>query len=84
MKKIIRFTAPWCRSCKNLDPFFGRVPKDAIKVETVDIDQDPDTARKYGVTGLPTILLVEGDAVVETLIGATDHTVSRISDFVGI
>jgi thioredoxin 1 len=58
--KAIKFYAEWCQPCKML----SRIMEDAsdqitTQVENIDIDTDMDTAIKYGVRGVPTMVLVD-------------------------
>jgi len=58
--KAIKFYAEWCQPCKMLT----RIMEDAadqitIPVDNIDIDKDMDTAIKYGVRGVPTMVLVD-------------------------
>jgi thioredoxin 1 len=60
--KAIKFYAEWCQPCKML----SRIMEDAsdqitTQVENIDIDTDMDTAIKYGVRGVPTMVRVDDD-----------------------
>lgn len=59
MRKIMYFTADWCRPCKKFGPALKReaAARD-IEVETIDVDKDTEgTALAYGVMSLPTVLV---------------------------
>ena len=60
--KVLKFEASWCQPCKML----SRVVEDAgdkitIPVEVIDIDQNREMAIKYGIRGVPTMVVVEDD-----------------------
>jgi thioredoxin 1 len=57
---LVDFVAPWCGPCKALEPVVERVAKRTegrAKVVKVDMDAAPVTARRYGIRGVPTILV---------------------------
>jgi thioredoxin 1 len=61
--KLLKFHATWCAPCKML----SRVMEDVqlpMPVEEIDIDQDRDAANKFGIRGVPTLVIVD-DAGVE-------------------
>ena len=60
--KVLKFAAGWCQPCKML----SRVIEDAgdkitAVIEEVDIDQNMELAKKYGIRGVPTMVMVEDD-----------------------
>jgi thioredoxin 1 len=60
--KAIKFYAEWCQPCKMLSRIMEDVSDQiTTQVENIDIDTDMDTAIKYGVRGVPTIVLVDDD-----------------------
>lgn len=68
MKQVYRFTASWCQPCKML----ARVLEDvetAVPINVIDIDENPDLAKQYGVRGVPTMVMVEDQQEVKRLVG---------------
>jgi thioredoxin 1 len=70
------FSATWCGPCQVLEPIVERVAdRSPGAVASIDIDANPDLARKYSVRSVPTLLLfVDGDPV-ERLVGVQDEAV---------
>jgi len=75
---LVDFYAPWCGPCKMLAPaleslaaeFAGR-----IKFAKVNVDEAGELAVRYGISGVPTLLLFNNGQVVDTLVGlAPPHT----------
>lgn len=52
--KVIVFTASWCVPCRAAKPILVRIEAAGVEVQVVDIDANPELARKYGVTSVPT------------------------------
>lgn len=70
--KVVKFSANWCAPCKALAPKMVEISKKFanIKFEEIDIDKDPDSAEKYSIRSLPTVLLFdENDKVIERIHG---------------
>lgn len=62
---ILYFTASWCGPCKMFRPVLQQVQSDlGVTVQIIDVDQQRELAQKYNVTGVPTILALNGDTVV--------------------
>ena len=60
---MVDFYATWCGPCKVLAPIVEKIADDfegKLKVGKVDIDKAPQTARKYGITSVPTVMVFEG------------------------
>jgi thioredoxin 1 len=69
MKKVLKFEASWCEPCKMLTRTLSHITTD-IPIEVVDIDQNRDIAIKYGVRGVPTLIMLEDDKEVRRKVGA--------------
>ncbi len=70
---IVDFWAEWCGPCKAIGPTLEEISDelaDKVKIVKVNIDENPDTPQKYGVRGIPTLLLFKGGEVVAEKIGA--------------
>lgn len=62
--KLLKFYAPWCSPCKGLTMVIaGAQDKIDIPIVEVDIDADMDTAVKYGVRSVPTLIVVDDEGV---------------------
>jgi len=69
---LVDFGAEWCHPCKQLDPIVDELAEewqDSVKVGKVDIDANVNTAMKYGVMGVPTLILFKEGIPVERLTG---------------
>jgi thioredoxin 1 len=70
---LVDFSAVWCVPCKMVAPIVDALAvemKDKIKVRMMDVDASPKTPAKYGIRGIPTLLLFKGGELKETLVGA--------------
>ena len=69
---LIDFWATWCGPCKMIAPFVEQISEefsDEIKVCKVNIDDEPSLATKFGITSIPTLLVVKNGEVVKTSVG---------------
>ena len=68
MKRVIRFTAAWCGPCKMLAKNLESIKTD-VPIEVVDIDENTDAAIEFGVRGVPTLVMLDGNTEMKRLVG---------------
>jgi thioredoxin 1 len=70
---LVEFTAAWCPPCKMIAPVLERIAVEQtgrMRVVALDVDENPETTRRYGVMGMPTLMLFIGGEPVTTVVGA--------------
>ena len=74
---LVDFWAEWCGPCKQVAPILEEISsemRDTIYVAKHNIDQEPNTPTKYGIRGIPTMLLFKGGELKATKVGATSKS----------
>jgi thioredoxin 1 len=70
---VVDFWAEWCGPCKMIGPSLEELSEEfgeQVTIAKVNIDDHPDTPSKYGVRGIPTMILFKDGEVVDTKVGA--------------
>ena len=71
---LVDFWAEWCGPCKQIGPVLEEISdemKDQVIVAKHNIDQEPNIPTKYGIKGIPTMLLFKDGALKATKVGAS-------------
>ena len=74
---LVDFWATWCAPCKAIAPIIDAIAEEyegQVKVGKVNVDDNPGTPGKYGVRGIPTVILFKGGVVVDQVVGAVPKT----------
>lgn len=74
---LVDFTATWCGPCRQIAPLVDQLADEyagRAKVAKLDIDESPDTARRFQIRGVPTILVFKGGSVVGQQVGMAPKT----------
>ncbi|MCZ6448928.1 MAG: thioredoxin TrxA [Alphaproteobacteria bacterium] len=69
---LVDFWAEWCAPCKQIAPILEELASELegnLTIAKVNIDENPQTPTKYGVRGIPTLILFNGGQVVGTKVG---------------
>ncbi|MEJ2078308.1 MAG: thioredoxin [Acidobacteriota bacterium] len=81
---LVDFWAAWCAPCRMLSPTVDQVAKEyqgRAKVVKLDVDDNAQTAARYNIRGIPTLLLFKEGEIRDQIVGATskDH-IQRVID----
>ena len=77
---LVDFWAEWCAPCKMVAPVLEDLAAEydgKIKFIKVDVDTSPETAMKYGIRSIPTLLVFKGGSPVDQVVGAVPKAVIK-------
>ncbi|MDF2232499.1 thioredoxin [Albimonas sp. CAU 1670] len=70
---VVDFWAEWCGPCKQIGPSLEELAGELdgkVKIVKLNVDENPNAASRYGVRGIPTLLVFKGGAVASSKVGA--------------
>ena len=73
---LVDFWAPWCGPCRAMGPYIDKLAEemgDRLSVVKLDTQDNTEVPAKYGITSIPTFLIIKDGEVVEQLIGALKY-----------
>ena len=70
---LVDFWAEWCGPCKQIGPILEEISeekKELLKILKLNIDENPETPQKYGVRGIPTLMIFKEGKLIDTKVGS--------------
>ena len=70
---LVDFWADWCGPCRMIAPSVNAIAEEfegVLKVAKVDVDDNPAVPGRYGIVGIPTLMVFKGGEIVERITGA--------------
>jgi len=80
---LVDFWADWCGPCKMIAPILDEISQEyagKLKVAKLNIDENPNTPPKFGIRGIPTLMIYKGGQVEATKVGAVSK--SQLTAFI--
>lgn len=80
---VVDFWAEWCGPCKQMSPHLEAVSEEMegkVKIAKINVDENPVAASKFGVRGLPTLMMFKDGKVTATHLGAMSK--QRIAEWI--
>lgn len=80
---LVDYWAEWCGPCKMIAPVLEEVAKDydgKVKICKMDVDENQDTPAKFGIRGIPTLMIFKGGNAEATKVGAVSK--NQLTEFI--
>jgi thioredoxin 1 len=85
MITVTKYSASWCQPCKTLAPIFEQVKSSVsgVSFQSIDVDQDSQSAIKYNIRSVPTIIIEKDGQEVKRIVGMStkEALISTINSF---
>ena len=73
---LVDFWASWCGPCKAMSPYVDKLAEELggkLKVVKLNTEDNPEVPARYGITAIPTFLLIKGGEVVHQIVGSKPY-----------
>ena len=80
---MVDFWAPWCGPCHVIAPVIEELAKEyagRLKVAKMNVDENPSTPSRYGIRGIPTVIIFKDGQVFDQIVGAVSK--SKVEDMI--
>ena len=77
---VVDFWAPWCGPCRMVGPIIDKISEEVdgeAKVFKMNVDENPATASRFGITGIPTVIIFRNGRVETQLMGVQQKQVYK-------